>query len=124
VKEAAMIELTEQQRQELSQPEPTAIDPRTRQLYVLVRKEVCDRLRGIVQEVNERADWDDPAFDVYDRLKGYDDSPWTDEERDALAWEAGQSAGWDDMDDYDHYRSKGARNHGSAGLPRPPKRRA
>jgi hypothetical protein len=77
-----MIELTEQQRQELSQPEPTAIDPRTNEVYVLVRKE------------------------VYYRLKGYDDSPWTDEERDVLAWEAGQSAGWDDMDDYGHYPKK------------------
>jgi hypothetical protein len=31
----------------------------------------------------------------------YDDSPWTAEERDALAWEAGKHAGWEDMDEYD-----------------------
>ena len=31
----------------------------------------------------------------------YDDSPWTAEERDALAWEAGKHAGWDDMGEYD-----------------------
>ena len=33
-----MIELTPQQRQELSNPEPTLIDPETRETYVLVRK--------------------------------------------------------------------------------------
>jgi hypothetical protein len=30
-----MIELTEEQRQELSEAQPVAIDPRTRQVYVL-----------------------------------------------------------------------------------------
>src|SRR4051794_7455116 len=45
---------------------------------------------------------------VYDRMKEllYDDSPWTDEEMDALAWEAGQHAGWGDMDEYDNYPEK------------------
>jgi hypothetical protein len=40
-----------------------------------------------------------------ERMEGllYDDSPWTDEERDALAWDAGRPAGWDGMDEYDHY---------------------
>jgi hypothetical protein len=41
--------------------------------------------------------------DRYDRLTEYDDSPWTAEEMDALAWEAGQSAGWDEMNEYNHY---------------------
>jgi len=31
----------------------------------------------------------------------YDDSPWTMEEMHALAWEAGQRAGWDEMTEYD-----------------------
>ena len=31
----------------------------------------------------------------------YDDSPWTAAERDALAWEAGRHAGWQDMSEYD-----------------------
>jgi hypothetical protein len=80
--DCAMIELTEQQRQELNGPEPArARDPMTNETYVLVRAEVYERLKEAL----------------------YDDSPWTDEERDALAWEAGQSAGWDDMDEYDHY---------------------
>ena len=74
-----MIELTEQQRQQLSEPETVAIDPQTRQEYVLVRKETYDRMKELL----------------------YDDSPWTDEEMDALAWEAGRYAGWEDMPEYD-----------------------
>jgi hypothetical protein len=33
--------------------------------------------------------------------RDYDDSPWTSEELDALAWETGNLAGWDDMCEYD-----------------------
>ena len=43
-----MIELTEQQRQELSVPEPLAIDPHTRQTYVLVRRETYERLKALL----------------------------------------------------------------------------
>jgi hypothetical protein len=41
--------------------------------------------------------------DEYQRLKEeeYDGSPWTSEERHALAWEAGKHAGWPEMDEYD-----------------------
>jgi hypothetical protein len=31
----------------------------------------------------------------------YDDSPLTSEELGALAWEAGMSLGWEEMDEYD-----------------------
>jgi len=31
----------------------------------------------------------------------YDDSPWTREELEALAWETGKHAGWDEMNEYD-----------------------
>ena len=80
--EAAMIELTEQQVQELQTPEgmpPRIVNPWTSETFVLLR------------------------VDEYQRLKEdeYDDSPWTSEERHALAWEAGKHAGWDDMDEYD-----------------------
>ncbi|MFN4258474.1 MAG: hypothetical protein ACK4RK_04200 [Gemmataceae bacterium] len=44
-----MIELTEQQRDELNQPEPTAIDPRTREEYVLVRKAAYQRLKALLE---------------------------------------------------------------------------
>ena len=43
-----MIELTEQQRQELSEPEPTAIDPQTRETYVLLRLETYERLKALL----------------------------------------------------------------------------
>jgi hypothetical protein len=49
-KEKAMIELTETQRQELSQPEPVAIDPQTGQKYVLVREDLYQRLRPLIPE--------------------------------------------------------------------------
>jgi hypothetical protein len=60
-----MIELTPQQRRELTEPEPMAIDPDTKESYVLVRKEDYERLKALL----------------------YDDSPWTDEEMDLLATE-------------------------------------
>jgi hypothetical protein len=63
-----MIELTEEQRRELGESEPVAIDPQTQQIYVLVRKETYERLKELT----------------------YDDSPWTDEEMDLLAEEAGE----------------------------------
>jgi hypothetical protein len=43
-----MIELNEQQRRELDRPEPLVIDPDTRQTYVLVRKDVYDRLKRLL----------------------------------------------------------------------------
>jgi hypothetical protein len=43
-----MIELTEQQRQELSAPEPVALDPRTGETYVLVRREAYERLKALL----------------------------------------------------------------------------
>lgn len=42
-----MIELTEQQRQELNAPEPIAIDPRTGESYVLVRREMYERFKAL-----------------------------------------------------------------------------
>ncbi len=77
-----MIELTEQQLQALDSQEtspPRVMNPRTKETFVLLRT------------------------DEYKRLKEdeYDDSPWTREELQALAWEAGKHAGWEDMDEYD-----------------------
>ena len=44
----------------------------------------------------------------YQRLKSveYDDSPWTREELEAAAWEAGKSIGWEEMDEYDNLPEK------------------
>ena len=77
-----MIELTEKQLQALEKPEttpPRVLNPRTRKTFVLL------------------------PVEEYERLKEdeYDDSPWTSEERHALAWEAGKHAGWEEMDEYD-----------------------
>ena len=75
-----MIELSEQQMQALENPEATpvhAVNPRTKETFVLLRADEYKRL-------NEDE---------------YDDRPWTSEERHALAWQAGKHAGWVDMDE-------------------------
>jgi hypothetical protein len=64
-----MIELTEAQRQAIQEHpgQPLhLVDPTTRQTFVLIRQ------------------------DLYERLQAYDDSPWTEEEMDLLAAEAGE----------------------------------
>jgi hypothetical protein len=78
-KEAAMIELTDQQAQALANPEatpPRVVNPRTKETFVLLRVEEYERLK-----------------------EEYDDSPWTREELQALAWEAAERAGWEEHDD-------------------------
>ena len=72
-----MIELTEQQAKALENAEatpPRVVDPWTQETFVLLR------------------------VDEYERLKGqeYDDSPWTREELQALAWEAGEHTCWEE----------------------------
>jgi hypothetical protein len=82
-----MIELTDQQAQAISAAgkiPPVVIDPQTKTAYVLLRQDEYERLMD----------------------KDYDDSPWTDAELELLAWEAGKEAGWEDMDEYDHYPEK------------------
>lgn len=81
-----MIELTEQQLQAIaaSKTPPIVVDPVALIPYVLLRQDVYERLLD----------------------KEYDDSPWTEAEMELLAWEAGKQAGWEDMDDYDHYPEK------------------
>ncbi len=76
-----MIELIEEQAQAAATATALpVIDPRTNTAYVVIRQDVYRRL-----------------------VEDYDDSPWTAEEADELALEAGQSVGWDDMDEYDNY---------------------
>ena len=73
-----MIELTEEQRHELNAPEPVAIDPRTKETYVLVRLEKYERMKDLL----------------------YDAGPWTDEEMDLLAAEDADRLGWEGMEAY------------------------
>jgi hypothetical protein len=75
-----MIELTEEQLKALGTPDttpPRVVNPRTGETFVLLRA------------------------DEYERLKEgeYDDSPWTREELQALAWEAGEHTDWEEYDD-------------------------
>jgi hypothetical protein len=79
-----MVELTEQQAQALEHPEvvpPRVVNPRTKETFVLL------------------------PVDEYERLteEEYDDSPWTREELQALAWERVKHEDWDE---YDHLPEK------------------
>ena len=75
-----MIELTEQQVKALEDTAaapPRVVNPRTKETFVLLR------------------------VDEYERLTEdeYDDSPWTREELQALAWERIKHEDWDEYDD-------------------------
>ncbi len=65
----AMIELTEQQRQELSSSEPIAIDLQTREEYVLVRRGVYERMRALAEDDVVLA-----TGDLVDRIMAEDDA--------------------------------------------------
>lgn len=77
------IELTAEQQQALDAENgpPQVIDPRTRATYVLLRREVYERLQALLDadfgaedafraqiESAAAAGWDDPALDVYNAL--------------------------------------------------------
>jgi len=65
-----VIELNEEQRRELSRPEPVVVDPLTRETYVLVRQEVYDRLKNLIE--------DDDARLMYPLLADIDPEDWED----------------------------------------------
>ena len=82
-----MIELTDEQIQSptgTADSPPRAVNPRTKETFVLLRIEEYERLRA----------------------EEYDDSPWTREELETLAWEAGKGIGWEEMDEYDRIPEK------------------
>jgi hypothetical protein len=69
-----MIELTEDQSRALdaqAEKPPTVVDPRTRETFVLVRRDVYERMRSLMESFN-RAGWDDPGLDAYE---GYRNQP-------------------------------------------------
>jgi hypothetical protein len=79
-----MIELTEAQRQQLESGKAVDVtDPQTAQCYVVLRKDVYERVRHLL----------------------YDDSPWTDEELRLQLARSAKENGWEDagMEDYDRY---------------------
>jgi len=81
-----MIELTEEQRRQLKGPEPIVIDPQTGETYVLVRKAVYDRIKGLLEDgtvyatgelvdrVMAEDDANDPHLAEYQRLYPQDRS--------------------------------------------------
>jgi len=62
-----MIELTTEQAKalEMGKTLPEVVNPRTGESFILVPKDVYERVRRVIAETNDRAEWDDPAFDVY-----------------------------------------------------------
>jgi hypothetical protein len=79
-----MIELTEEQRQELTGPQPfRVVDPATQQRYVLVREEVYERMQSVFDQeaLNSREvgaliertmreyDADDPLLESYQKYR-------------------------------------------------------
>jgi len=78
--EVTMIELTEQQAQALKSPDntpPRIVDPRTKEMFVVLRIE---------------------EYELF-KEQQYDDSPWTREELQALAWERVKHEDWSEYDD-------------------------
>jgi hypothetical protein len=66
-----MIELNEEQLKVLdarAEEPPAVIDPRNRETFVLVRREVYEQMRLWMESFN-RAGWDDPALDVYEEYR-------------------------------------------------------
>jgi hypothetical protein len=77
---AVTIELTEDQMQALSLPHPNPpqlVNPRTHEAFVLLR---VDQYKKLTEEV-------------------YDDSPWTREELQSIAWQTAERSGLTDEDD-------------------------
>jgi hypothetical protein len=69
-KEAAMIELTEQQQQALKGGEqpPVVLDPKTGQEYLLIRREIYEQVRAFLKPIN-RGWEDDPEMDAYEQYR-------------------------------------------------------
>ena len=75
-----MIELTEQQVRALENPQgspPRVVNPRTNETFVLLSTNEYERLK-------EQED---------------DDTPWSREELQSLAWQAGERSDWEEYDD-------------------------
>jgi hypothetical protein len=65
-----MIELSEDQWQALDGETPPRIrNSRTDETYVLVRADVYERMRAIVDGMTKRAGWDDPKLDAYEQYR-------------------------------------------------------
>jgi len=65
-----MIQLRDDQLQALDAPEqpPVAVDPRTGQEYLLIKREVYDLVRSILKPLT-RGWEDDPDVDLYEQYR-------------------------------------------------------
>jgi hypothetical protein len=65
-----MIELTQEQLKALDAPEQpaVAVDPRTGQEYLLIKREVYNLVSGILRPFNKGVE-DDPEMDVYEQYR-------------------------------------------------------
>jgi hypothetical protein len=65
-----MIELTGEQvqAQQQSQGPLHVVNPRTQEVYVLIRQDVYQLVSSIVSGPNRRG-WDDPQLDEYERYR-------------------------------------------------------
>lgn len=64
-----MIDMTEEQARAVEQIDhlPILVNPKTGEEFVLVRREMFDRLRKQLQPLSRG--WDDPALDVYEEYR-------------------------------------------------------
>jgi hypothetical protein len=63
-----MIELTHEQATAVEQGEALVLlNPATGEEFVLIRKEVYEKLRKLMAPLNRG--WDDPALDVYEQYR-------------------------------------------------------
>jgi hypothetical protein len=70
-----MIELSEAQRRALREAMKPGgggplemVDPATQEVFVLIRKDVYELVRKIIDGPNRRG-WDDPELDVYEQYR-------------------------------------------------------
>jgi hypothetical protein len=65
-----MVPLTPEQQYALDKTDVRlrVVDPRTEAVYVLVRADDYEVMRGFLDTFN-RAGWDDPALDVYEQYQ-------------------------------------------------------
>jgi hypothetical protein len=67
-KEEAMIDLTTEQRQVLD-GDRRIRDPQTNETYVLVREDLYEKMRHILESMTRSAGWDDPSLDEYEKYR-------------------------------------------------------
>ena len=65
-----MIELTEEQLQAINGESPLRLlNPGTKEAYILVRADVYERMRAVIDGATRRAGWDDPKLDSYEQYR-------------------------------------------------------